>query len=317
MSQARAALLWLLLLLPLAAAAERGPALPDYPVERVADGVYVIHGPLELPNPRNQGFMNNPGFVVTSRGVVVIDPGSSVQTGEMVLRAIRRHSDRPVIAVFNTHIHGDHWLGNQAIREAYPEAVIHGHPNMLALIEAGEGQAWVERIERMSDGKSRGTRVVAPGHAVDAGDTLRYGDHSFRIHHYGKAHTTSDIMVEVVEASTLFLGDNVLNRRIPRLDDADVQGNIEACTRILATGARVHVPGHGPTGGPEVTRHFRTYLQTLYDTVKRFYDEGLSDFEMKPQVAAALQDYADWPGFDEQLGKHISITWLQVEAAEF
>jgi len=41
-------------------AAEKGPAVPDYPVDKVAENIYVIHGPVTTPNEKNQGFMNNP-----------------------------------------------------------------------------------------------------------------------------------------------------------------------------------------------------------------------------------------------------------------
>ncbi|MGB5729845.1 MAG: MBL fold metallo-hydrolase, partial [Thiogranum sp.] len=71
LKQAFALILWL----PFAALAETAPEVPDYPADRIAENIYVIHGPLELPNPKNQGFMNNPGFVVTSKGVVILDPG--------------------------------------------------------------------------------------------------------------------------------------------------------------------------------------------------------------------------------------------------
>ena len=54
-----------------AMAAERGPAVPDYPADRIADGVYVIHGPLGVPSVQNQGFMNNPGFIIGHEGVIV------------------------------------------------------------------------------------------------------------------------------------------------------------------------------------------------------------------------------------------------------
>ena len=64
--------------------ADKGPAIKDYPARQVTDNVYVIHGPLGMPNPENQGFMNNPAFVITKDGIVVIDPGSSVQIGEML-----------------------------------------------------------------------------------------------------------------------------------------------------------------------------------------------------------------------------------------
>ena len=52
-----------------------------YAFEEVANNTWVIHGPRELPNPENKGFMNNPGIVITSAGLVMIDPGSTVQTG--------------------------------------------------------------------------------------------------------------------------------------------------------------------------------------------------------------------------------------------
>jgi len=297
--------------------ADKGPALKDYPAEQVTENVYVIHGPLGMPNPENQGFMNNPAFVITNDGIVIIDPGSSVQTGEMLLRVMAKISNKPVIAVFNTHIHGDHWLGNQAIRAAYPDAPIYGHPNMIALIEAGEGQNWVDLLERLTEGKTAGTGVTGPNKTVDNGDTFKYGGVAFRIHHFGKAHTTSDIMIEIPERSVTFLGDNVLNDRVPRIDDGNVQGNIETCTRIMETASKTYVPGHGPTGDAGVPEAFRRYLEILYTSVKKYYDEGLSDFEMKDQVAAALGAYAGWSGFDEQLGKHISITYLQIEEADF
>ncbi len=37
----------------------------NYPVEQVTQGVYVIWGPIALPDKANQGFRSNPGFVVT------------------------------------------------------------------------------------------------------------------------------------------------------------------------------------------------------------------------------------------------------------
>ncbi|HHJ15086.1 MAG TPA: MBL fold metallo-hydrolase [Gammaproteobacteria bacterium] len=297
--------------------ANKGPAIKDYPADKVADNIYVIHGPLGLPDSGNQGFMNNPAFVITNDGIVAIDPGSSVQTGEMMLRVMAKISDKPVIAVFNTHIHGDHWLGNQALRAAYPDAPIYGHPNMIALIEAGEGQNWADRLEQMTEGKTAGTVVTGPNKTVDHGATFKYGGTTVKIHHYGKAHTTSDLMIEIPERSVTFLGDNVLNDRIPRIDDGDIQGNIGTITQILETGSKVYVPGHGPSGDAGVPESFRKYLDVLYTTVKKYYDEGLSDFEMKDQVAGALGAYAGWSGFEEQLGKHISLAYLQIEAAEF
>lgn len=306
------------LLIPaLLIAAERGPDIPDYPVDRVADNVHVIHGPLDMPSPENQGFMNNPGIVITDAGIVLVDPGSSVQSGEMVLRAVKKLSDKPVVAVFNSHIHGDHWLGNQAVRAAYPNAAIYGHPNMIEQIANGEGDNWLRLMDTMTEGKTVGTVVVGPDTAVNHGDEFRVGELTFRIHHYGAAHTKSDIMVEIVEKSVVFLGDNVLNGRLPRIDEGSIPGNIKACEEILKTGATVYVPGHGKSGDEATVNAMHHYYETVYSSVKRLYDEGLSDFEMKDEIEGLLKDYADWESFEEQLGKHISYSYLKVEEESF
>ena len=39
--------------------------------------------------------------------------------------------------------------------------------------------------------------------------------------------------------------------------------------------------------------------------------------EMKPQVAERLAAYKDWYGFDSELGRHISLAYLEVEANAF
>lgn len=296
-------------------AAERGPAVKDHPADQVAPRTYVIHGPAGYPSPENQGFMNNPAFVLTGAGVVVVDPGSSVQTGEMVLRQIRKVTDKPVVAVLNTHVHGDHWLGNHALREAYPQVPIHGHPRMIEAIEQGAGEQWTALMERSTNGATRGTVPMGPNHAVKHGDKVSIGGMTFRFHHAGIAHSDSDLMIEVPEEQVLFLADNVNNERIVRMDDGTFQGNIAAIDMALKIPAKVLVPGHGRTAGWEIVHAYRDYLGSLLAAVQEHYDAGIPDFEMKPKVAERLAKFRGWVGFEEELGKHISLAYLEVEAA--
>ncbi len=292
------------------------PSVPDRPVDKITQRVYVIHGPNELPNKDNRGFMNNPGFVLTSKGVVVIDPGSSIQVGEMVLKKIAAVTSEPVIAVFNTHIHGDHWLGNQAIKAAYPNAVIYAHTKMKAQAPAA-GENWVKLLDDMTGGAIAGTQPVPPDVHVEGGEMLALGGLHFRIHHTGKAHTDGDIMIEVVEEQVLFLGDNAIVGRVGRMDDGDFKGNIAALDQALKTGARHFVPGHGSSNGREVVEGYRNYLATLYAAVQKYYEQGLSDFEMKAKVADELKAYRGWRDFEVQLGRHVSLAYLQIEAEAF
>ncbi|MGB5258944.1 MAG: MBL fold metallo-hydrolase [Gammaproteobacteria bacterium] len=292
-------------------------AVPDYPAQQLSDHVWVIHGPTELPNPGNKGFMNNPAFVVTSAGVVVIDPGSTLETGRMVLRQIKKVTEKPVTHVFASHIHGDHWLGNQAIRETHPAARFYAHPVMIKQANAGDAESWVAIMEQLTGGASKGTEAVIPDQPLTDGQEIRVGDVTFRVYLADWAHTKTDAMVEVVEDSLLATGDNALYKRIGRMDDGSFRGNLAACEQALDMNLKHYIPGHGPAGGAEVIKPFCTYLKTLYDKVAALYEEGLSDFEMKDAVIESLPEYQDWSGFSDEVGKHISLALLEIEQAEF
>ena len=312
--------LWCLAATSSLLAAERGPEVPDRAAEEVAPGVYVIHGPTEYPTPENQGFMNNPAFLVRDAGVIVVDPGSSVQTGEMVLRQIRKVTDKPLIAVLNTHVHGDHWLGNHAMRAEAPEVPIYGHPQMPRLISEGAGTEWIQRMLQATNRATAGTEIYGPDHALRGGETLDLGGLTIQTYADGKVHSTTDLMFHIPELGVLFLGDNACNQRIVRMDDGSFRGSVAALDAIRASeaaSASVLVPGHGPTGGWEIVDDYRAYLGGLYETVEALYEEGLSDFDMKPQVEERLARFSDWSGFADELGKHISLAYLEVEANAF
>ncbi len=298
-------------------AVERGPAVPDYPADQVTDGVYVIHGPLGEPSAKNQGFMNNPAFIVTQTGVVVVDPGSSVQIGEMVLRQIRKVSDLPVVAVLNTHIHGDHWLANQALVEAFPKVPIYGHPRMFDKIEQGEGQEWIDLLLRLTANATAGTDIVGPNLQVDHADEVTLAGLKIRFLYLPKAHSDTDLMIEIPSKKLIFLGDNAMMNRFGQMRHGTFKGNIAALDLALQKSAEIYVPGHGPTGGPQVPETFRTYLSLLRSEVAKQLDEGLSDFEMKPLVVEALADYRGWVDFDRLVGKHINQAYLEVEEEMF
>ena len=312
---------WLLGLVLLAGAAyalqKAAPIRVDYGPQEIAQGVYVIHGPKELPSPENQGFMNNPAWIVSDGGVVVVDPGSSVQVGEMVLAQIEKTTDKPILAVFNSHIHGDHWLGNQAIRERYPEVPIYGHERVGPKVIAGAGTEWVELMLSMTQNATAGTTVVKPDHPVKDGDELQIGGLTYRVMNNDKAHTDTDIMLHVPEKSLIFLGDNAGHERILRLEGGSFPGNVAALENAIATGASVFVPGHGPSGGREVAERYRDYLKTVYASAQQGVEEGLADFEIRPLLMPKLEPWSQWAGFEHELGRHINGAYLEAEAAAF
>ena len=293
--------------------------IKDMSLKKVADNVYVVHGIHAMPDKNNKGFISNSGIVVSDEGVVIIDTGGSLQIGEMLLNKAREVTDKPVVAVFNTHLHGDHWMGNAAIRKAYPDVVIYAHERAIERLESGEAEQWLDIFMQATDKAIEGTQIVLPDTALKGGESIEAAGNTFRIHHTGQAHTDNDIMIEFPDRKTLFAGDIVIYGSTvsgARPQDFRATGQIEAVEYALELPVDIYVPGHGPTGGREIPEATKRFLEILYQSVQRYYDEGLADFEMRDKVADELSEFSDWSGFD-QIGRLISYVYQQVEAAEF
>jgi glyoxylase-like metal-dependent hydrolase (beta-lactamase superfamily II) len=108
------------------------PSLGNPNLRVATDRVYTLVGDLNRQTVENQGFNANMTFIVTQTSVVVLEPGSSVRIGRMVINKIRKTTDKPISHVFNSHFHPDHWLGNYAFAELLTKAMIIGDPGRRA-----------------------------------------------------------------------------------------------------------------------------------------------------------------------------------------
>lgn len=319
MSKKFALLLGLLLILSPAVYAWDLGVEGNFQFEKINSNVYVMHGPLGEPSAANQGFMNNPGIIVSENGLIVVDPGGTYPVGKQVLAEIKKISGKPVLAVFNTHIHGDHWLANQAVKETYPQAKIYGHPAMIQQANGEQGIIWVDMMMRMTEGKSKGTEVVAPDFAINHSEAITVDGQNFRIHAIVPAHTNTDIMIEHIESKTLFLGDIGFYQRLGRFDSsASMLGNIKALEYASKMNMTVYVPGHGQSGKSDTAiKPFQDYLLRIKEVVQEGFDNDMQDFEIKQQVIGQFDDYKSWEGFATNFGKHINSMYLEIEKLDW
>jgi len=293
----------------------KGPDVPDVDAIKVVDNCYMVPALGPYPTPENFGLFSNPGFVVTSEGVVVIDTGSSVQIGEMVLRQIKKVTDKPVVKVINTHFHGDHWLGNHAFVAANPDVEIISHPACLSTLKDGADKFWFDFMQQSTDNKITGTVVTLPNKMVNGGEEITVGDTTFKIHHYGQMHTVSDIAVEVVNYKTMYTGDMVM-RRIANMEDGSFVGSIKGLQAMADLNLTHYIPMHGQADSVKLINEGKEFMETLYTNVEVLYDEGLSDFEMKPIIMDKpfMKNVASqWPGYESTMGKYIVVAIAEVE----
>jgi len=307
-----------------AAAAEtfiRGPAVPDQELQRLSQRVWMVFAPEGFPTPENQGMMANVVFVITSAGVVMLDTGASVQIGEMAIRRIRTLTALPVVAIVNSHYHGDHFLGNDAFVQAFGKDLpIHAHPAARKQIAGIAGSSWRSAMARWTNGATLGTELVAPNRDAGHGDLLRFGDTQLRIHHHGRAHTEADLCVEVVEDRLVYVGDVAMNGRIANMDDGSYVGTLKAFDALERDVAgALWVPGHGKASRSllvEQRELFAGIYQNCLAAVKAGEDEAAARRRVlaDPRVAPHAGRTQGW---DSNIGKYISLAYLEAEKEAF
>ena len=73
------------------------------------------------------------------------------------------------------------------------------------------------------------------------------------------------------------------------------------------------MPGHGKSGDHKFVEEQKAFFSTLMAEVRRMYDAGKSDFEMKPVLVEKLKAYKNWAEWDANLGPMISLAILEIE----
>lgn len=205
----------------------------------IASGTWAVHGATEYFTLENGGNIVNVAFVEVPDGVVVIDTGPSRRYGEALLQLIEKTiPGKPVLRVYNTHHHPDHFLGNQVFDEsvvAAPQQVI---DNILA-----EGDGFADNMYRLVGDWMRGTASIAPTVALE-NNKEEIGGRAFSLF-YLSGHTSSDLVVRDDETGVVFSGDLAFYNRAPTTPHADIDVWQESLQSIAALDRELILPGHG------------------------------------------------------------------------
>jgi len=298
----------------------RGPPMKDHKPRQISKRVWLIYSPDSFPTPENRGMMCNITFVITQKGVVILDSGGSVQIGEMVIRMIKTVTDKPIVAVFNSHYHGDHWLGNHAYAAAYPGIPIYSLQENIARIKGVEGNLWRGLLERWTNQATAGTKIVPPNAEVKNGQILDFGDTRLKMHFYGTAHTPCDLTVEVVEDNVTHIGDIAMENRIANIDDGSYPGTFKYYEALQkATKDQLWLPGHG-NPGKGLLKDYGELMAGIWEPCLQAVKDGkdlsaAKAFVLKdPRVASRAQRTQ---GFDANIGKYTSLAFLEAEKEAF
>jgi glyoxylase-like metal-dependent hydrolase (beta-lactamase superfamily II) len=280
--------------------AGRESAAPAFTVEEVAPGVHAVI-PTKPTGFLNDC---NVVFIVNDEDVVVVDTNLTPASAEASVAALRRITPKPVRYVVNTHWHVDHVSGNQVYRRAFPGVEFIGQALVRKdLVEKGaanrrdmgeQAKPFAAGLRQaLADGKSLtgapmaaderaayeadialidelvaavpGIEIVPPTLVVDESLTLHRGGRAIEIRRLGRSHTHGDLAVVLPAEGVVVTGDLLVgpvpivggDQSFPAEWAASLDG-------LLALGAKVYVPGHGPVyrGDGQATL-LRDFLRTV------------------------------------------------------
>jgi cyclase len=253
----------------------------------------------------------NATFLVSDRGVLVVDTGLNEQEGRKLLEEIRKTSSRPVRWIVNTHYHPDHRGGNSVVG---PEAVVIS----TAFTREQVLRSWEELTRKTGQERALDYTLnqIAGSTPGDQGSlALILGGHEVRIYHPGPAHTRGDLVVYFPELQTIATGDLFLNGSCPAMDDGDLENWVAALDHILAMPVEHVVPGHFALATKTELRHFRDYLADLREQVSRMSDRGLTLQQVKKGLhLGPYKDLRQFPQFEATFADNATAYYQQLQA---
>ena len=278
----------------------------------IAPGVHAMVADLGDITPENQGIVGNAGFIVGTRGVLVVDAGVSYRFGERMAATIAATTAVPVQMVVLTDPIQEFHFGSAAFQDRGVPVL--AHRDAAALI-AERCETCLKRLKAtLGDAAMAGSRVVVPDRLIDASTTVDLGDRVVDLLSFGRGAAPGNVAVFDRRSGVLFAGGLVSLGRIPRLRDGDLPQWLAALARIDELHARVLVPGHGPIGDPSQAQQTRDYLIALDDRVHALLAQGMG--LAATLDAAGLPAFEAWALYPAWHRENVQELYLRLERAE-
>ncbi|WP_051559899.1 quinoprotein relay system zinc metallohydrolase 1 [Marinobacterium jannaschii] len=247
--------------------------------QEIARDTWLLQGKTEDFSRKNGGNIVNTAFIVTKDGVVVFDTGPSFRYGRALRQAIASVTDKPVVHVFNSHHHPDHFLGNQAFQDS----------TIWSLPETGKqlalhGNGFTDNMYRLVGDWMRDTEMRLPDKPISEAmmsQGLEMGAHRLQFYRFS-GHTGSDLVMLDKTTGVLFASDMLFFQRMlttPHTPGLDIWR--QELDKLKAMKYRKVVPGHGPvTEGSAAIDQMRDYLSWLDQRLKKSAEQGLEMVEV-------------------------------------
>ena len=288
--------------------ASRAADAPGAAVE-VEAGVYFVPGLAGVPSPANLGRVGNAGFIVGRNGVMAIDTGVSHLNGEALLAAIAQVTQQPVRLVLITHVRQEVVFGASAFQaRGIP---VHMQRQAAALMAVRCENCLKTLRTELGDDVMRGTVVAKPDLLFDETHVVESIGRPVLVQHHGHASGPGTSSAFDVRSGSFFAGGLLDNRRIPDIQDSDIDARHQALGALRGLRIDTIVPGHGPAATPELIAVNDRYLAQLERRCAALLKDGAALSEVPD--AAGLPEFSRWDQYDTVHRRNASIMFLRLE----
>jgi glyoxylase-like metal-dependent hydrolase (beta-lactamase superfamily II) len=250
-----------------------------------------------------RGFPNI-GFVVGTKGTLVIDTGLGEKNGEIVSAVARRlSSNGQKLYLTTTHYHTEHASGDIG----FPPGTIEIRPRVQQIEMNTEEPKQVEINRSRSDENKtllEGFRVKQADILFDKSYMLDLGDGiQVKLYWFGPAHTRSDELIMVEPDSVLFSGDVIQNKAGPNFficSDCTPRKWLATLDQVAQQlKPKIIVPDHSDVGDISLIAQERSMLQDLQMRAMALKAQGRSPDEAGKIVADEFgTKYQGWSGMN-------------------
>lgn len=286
---------------------------PDVRVEKINERIYAMLGPVDVPNKRNLGYMNNNLVVIGNNGVILVDAGSHRAVAKHIDQAIKTVTAKPITHILVTHHHADHHLGASYFDGA---KIIATEYCAQQIKENGRGL--VNFMSRNTGLNLRDNMPVVPQETLASRSRKAIEIDGIRLEliSTNTAHTEGDMVVWLPDDGVLASGDILVNTINPNYRDGNLMKWLGVLNDdILKLPFRIAMPGHGPLMKREDVTDFRDLNAGFYKGVESVYKTGGAESDVRKKL-----DLSKWQSlgrFDDMMGNNINKVWLEVEEANF